>query len=135
MLQKPKVLCIDDTPINLKLMIDLLRHDYEVKVANSATKGLELLKNFSPDIILLDIMMPEMDGYEFCQLVRQMPQLNHTPIIFITAKADPDDEQEAFNSGGNDFITKPIVPITLQARVAMHLRLAEADKKAQAAEN
>ncbi|AHF02165.1 hypothetical protein THIAE_00120 [Thiomicrospira aerophila AL3] len=122
--QKAKLLCIDDNPLNLKLMIDLFRHDYDIKVVNSALKGVELLKTYTPDIILLDVMMPDMDGYEFCQLVRKMPQFALTPIIFITAKSNPEDEKQAYASGGNDFITKPIIPISLQAKVAMHLKLA-----------
>jgi putative two-component system response regulator len=123
---KAKVLCVDDTPVNLKLMVDLLRHSYEVKVANNGERALTLINDFVPDIILLDVMMPDMDDYEFCQRVRNIPQFVNTPIIFITAKNSPEDETEAFSKGGNDFISKPIIPNTLKARIDTHIKLARA---------
>ncbi len=125
---RAKILCVDDTPVNLKLMVDLLRHTYDVKVANSGEKGLTIISEFSPDLILLDVMMPDMDGYEFCQRVRKMPQYANTPIIFITAKNTPEDETEAFALGGNDFISKPIIPTTLKARIDTHIKLARANQ-------
>ena len=115
------VLVVDDTPTNLSLLNGLLREHYRVKVANSGQKALELAQAQPPDLILLDIMMPEMDGYEVCRRLKSTPSLARAPVIFLTAKVDPVDEEMGFAVGAVDFIHKPISPSVVLARVRTHL--------------
>lgn len=119
----PLIYCVDDTPANLSLLHGYLGSLYKVKLINSGEKVLTLLQKEQPDLILLDVMMPGLDGYEVCRRVRANPDTRHIPILFITAKNTADDEQEALQAGGNDFITKPINPKVLMARVKTHLEL------------
>jgi len=132
MASKSKILCVDDTPFNLKLLIDLLSTNYEVKVATNGIKALEVLKTYDADLILLDIMMPEMDGYETCQHIRENPKTQDVPILFITAKNQPEDEEKGLHMGGNDFISKPINPRVLNARIETQLKLQLAQNKLKA---
>jgi putative two-component system response regulator len=122
--EKPTILVIDDTPDNLTLMSNLLRETYKVKVANSGEKGLKIaLSDTPPDLILLDIMMPGMDGYEVCQRLKHNPQSLHIPVIFLTAKTEVEDEKKGLELGAVDYLTKPISPPILMARVKNHLAL------------
>ena len=119
---KPSVLVVDDIPDNLTLMSNLLRDDYNVRVAISGERAIAISQSDTPpDLILLDIMMPEMDGYEVCQHLQQNPQTQHIPIIFLTAKAEVGDETRGLELGASDYITKPISPPILLARVKTHL--------------
>jgi putative two-component system response regulator len=119
---KPTILAVDDTPANLTLMSALLNDDYKVKLANSGVRGLAIaFSDAPPDLILLDIMMPEMDGYEVCQLLKQDSRTSHIPIIFLTAKTEVADETKGFELGAVDYITKPISPPIVLSRVAAHL--------------
>ena len=121
---KPTVLIVDDTPENLSLMSELLRHAYKLKIANSGARALKLATTGDvPDLILLDIMMPEMDGYEVCQLLKAHPATREIPIIFLTAKADIEDEEKGLKIGAVDYITKPVSPPILLARLKIHLAL------------
>ena len=86
--KRPTILVIDDTPANLSLLNELLRENYRVKLANTGIKGLALAAKAPPDLILLDIMMPEMDGYEVCRRLKADPVTARTPIIFLTAKME-----------------------------------------------
>lgn len=119
----PIILCIDDTPANLALLNGLLEQDYQVKLANSGLKALKLLERQSVDLILLDVMMPEMDGYEVCQRLKTQASTQAIPVLFLTALNKTEDEQRALAVGGSDFITKPINPDVLQARIHTHLQL------------
>ncbi|MBV5300818.1 MAG: response regulator [Methylococcales bacterium] len=120
--QKPTILVVDDTPDNLDLMGDLLMDDYRVKVANSGKKALEIIQSASPpDLVLLDIMMPEMDGYEVCTILKSSEETKNIPVIFLTAKTNTIDEQKGFEIGAVDYITKPISPAIVMARVKTHL--------------
>ena len=122
--QKPTILVVDDTPDNLDLMGDLLMDDYRVKVANSGKKALEIIQSASPpDLVLLDIMMPEMDGYEVCTILKSSEETKNIPVIFLTAKTNTIDEQKGFEIGAVDYITKPISPAIVMARVKTHLDL------------
>lgn len=121
---KDTILIVDDTPDNLTLLNDVLKDKYRLKVANNGEKALRMaiLEN-PPDLILLDIMMPDMDGYEVCKRLKSDDRTKNIPIIFLTAKAEEEDEQIGFELGAVDYITKPIsIPILL-ARVDTHLKL------------
>ncbi|NMM42885.1 two-component system response regulator [Rhodospirillaceae bacterium KN72] len=116
------ILVVDDTPENLSLMSDLLRDDYRVKVATNGEKALRIAAGDSgPDMILLDVMMPGMDGYEVCRRLKADPATKDIPIIFLTARTDPEDERVGLELGAVDFITKPVNPPLVQARVRNHL--------------
>ena len=118
------VLVVDDTTANLMLMNDLLNPLYTVKVASSGARALKIANSGTPpDLILLDIMMPEMDGYEVCRRLKSSPATRDVPVIFLTAKAETSDEQAGFALGAVDYITKPISPPIVLARVKTSLTL------------
>jgi putative two-component system response regulator len=118
------VLVIDDTPENLELIFQLLRPHYRVLVANDGSAGLRIARQASPpDLILLDVMMPSLDGYEVCSQLKADPATAAIPVIFITARSQVQDEEKGFSCGCVDYITKPISPPILQARVATQLAL------------
>lgn len=120
--EKPTVLVVDDTPDNLTLVSNLLRGDYRVRVAINGEKALKIaFSETPPDLILLDVMMPVMDGYEVCQQLRANSRTAHIPIIFLTAKSEVEDERKGLALGASDYITKPISPPILEARVKTHL--------------
>ena len=122
--EKQSILIVDDTPDNLTLMTGLLKDTYKTRVANNGERALKLAATLPyPDLILLDIMMPGMDGYEVCQRLRQDTATAEIPIIFLTAKTEVEDEQKGFDAGCVDYITKPISPPIVMARVKTHLTL------------
>ncbi len=124
LLAKPVVLVVDDTPENLSVMSALLKESYRVLVANSGERGLKIaMGDPQPDLILLDIMMPVMDGYQVLQELKSHPLTQTIPVIFLTAKAQEEDEEKGLNLGAVDYITKPISPPIVLARVATHLHL------------
>lgn len=124
---RPIVLVVDDTPDNLSLMSSLLKPTYQVKLANNGAKALQLAQSDSPpDLILLDIMMPDMDGYEVCQALKADARTRDIPVIFLTAKVEVEDEQKGLELGAVDYITKPISPPIVLARVKTHLSLKRA---------
>lgn len=119
---KPTILVVDDTPDNLTLVSNLLKKDYRVRVAINGEKALKIaFSDAPPDLILLDVMMPGMDGYEVCQKLRNSEATAHIPIIFLTAKSEVEDERKGLSLGASDYITKPISPPILEARVKTHL--------------
>ena len=121
---KATVLVVDDTASDLSLIANLLKGDYRVQVANHGDKCLEIARSDSPpDLILLDIMMPEPDGYEVCRALKADPALRDIPVIFLTGKTGIDDEQMGLELGAVDYITKPVSPPIVMARVATHLAL------------
>ena len=120
--EKPTILVVDDTPDNLTLVSNLLKKDYRVRVAINGEKALKIaFSETPPDLILLDVMMPIMNGYEVCQQLRNSPLTVHIPIIFLTAKSEVEDERKGLSLGASDYITKPISPPILEARVKTHL--------------
>jgi len=124
MITKPTILVVDDTPANLQLMSGLLQDDYKVKAATSGEKALKIaFTDPQPDLILLDIMMPEMDGYEVCKRLKADEKTNQIPIIFLTAKAETQDEALGLSLGAVDYITKPVSPPIAIARIKTHIEL------------
>lgn len=122
--QQTTVLVVDDTPDNLSLMSKLLENFYKVKVANGGEKAIKIATSANPpDLILLDIMMPDMDGYEVCSRLKANNKTRDIPIIFLTAKAEVADETRGLDMGAVDYITKPISPPIVLARVRNHLDL------------
>jgi putative two-component system response regulator len=117
------VLVVDDTPANLSLLSNLLNKTYRVQLATSGAKALELATRTPPDLIVLDVMMPEMDGFETCRRLKANEGTRHIPVLFLTALTQPEDEARGFEVGGADFIHKPFNPVTVKARVATHLQL------------
>jgi len=121
---RPSVLVVDDTPENLQLMSALLKDLYRVKIANGGERALKIAAGEgAPDLILLDIMMPEMDGYEVCRRLKADPATREIPVIFLTAKSEVADEEKGFALGAVDYITKPISPPLVMARVRTQLAL------------
>jgi putative two-component system response regulator len=120
---KPTVLVVDDTPENLDVLSNLLRDSYRVRLATSGAKALQLAFDAPPDLVLLDIMMPGMDGYEVLERLKADPRTQTTPVIFLTAMSRPEDEERGLLLGAVDYITKPISPPIALARVATHLHL------------
>lgn len=126
---KPTILVVDDTPDNLTLLCSLLGEGYRNKVATNGEKALKIARSEPhPDLILLDIMMPDLDGYEVCRQLKAQDSTRDIPIIFLTAKAQEGDETLGFRLGAVDYITKPIVPPILMARVKTHVTLQETRK-------
>jgi hypothetical protein len=122
--EKATILVVDDTPDNLVLMSGLLKNEYKVKVANSGARALEICTSSPPDLVLLDVMMPGMDGYEVIRRLRTEPATAQIPVIFLTALADLSDETKGFELGAVDYITKPVSPPILLARVRSQIMLA-----------
>jgi len=121
----PRLLVVDDEPSNLETLIALLEEHYEILVATSGSQALALLASGPrPALILLDVMMPGMDGYEVCARLKSEAATRELPLIFVTAKTDADSETRALAAGAVDFIHKPVNKHVLRARVAMHLELA-----------
>ncbi len=121
--KRPTILVVDDTPANLTLLANLLKEQYRIKVANNGIKALELAAAAPPDLVLLDIMMPEMDGYEVCRRLKADESTRKVPVIFLTAKTEVEDEELGFSVGAVDFIHKPISPPIVAARVKIHLEI------------
>jgi sigma-B regulation protein RsbU (phosphoserine phosphatase) len=124
---KKLVLVVDDAPANLQVMHSILKDDFKIRVATSGAKALDLVKaKPQPDLILLDVMMPEMDGYELCGILKATPEARDIPVIFLTGKTEADDETKGFEVGAVDYIHKPFSPAVVKARVHTHLVLREA---------
>ena len=122
--ERNTILVVDDTPDNLALMSSLLKGAYKVKVANGGEKALRIAASDSPpDLILLDIMMPGMDGYEVCRRLKRDPETMNIPVIFLTARSEMADEKKGLELGAVDYITKPVSPPIVMARVKSHLAL------------
>ncbi|PXW89639.1 putative two-component system response regulator [Nitrosomonas sp. Nm84] len=120
----PDVLIVDDTLANLKTLATILKEEnYKIHPATSGKLALDSINHSLPDLILLDIRMPDMDGYEVCKIIRNMPSCNSIPIIFISALDDVSDKVKAFSMGGNDYIIKPFREEEVKARVATHLKI------------
>jgi DNA-binding response OmpR family regulator len=121
--QRPTILLVDDTPVILSQLTGLLSEHYRIKVANNGLKAIKLAVSAQPDLVLLDVMMPIMDGYEVCRQLKANPLTCDIPVIFITAKSESEDEVLGLTLGAVDFLPKPIVPAILMARVSTHIAL------------
>ncbi|QAZ66986.1 response regulator [Solidesulfovibrio carbinolicus] len=117
------ILLVDDTETNLDILVDALGEDYDVAVATDGPSALALAREQTPDLILLDIMMPGMDGYEVCRRLMADPATADTPVIFLTALTDVADKTRGFAAGGVDYVTKPFEPAEIKARARTHLSL------------
>jgi len=118
------ILAVDDTPSNIDAVKCILKAEYNVQATTSGKMALKILEKQKPDLILLDIMMPEMDGYEVLKQIRSDQSNQAIPVIFLTAKTDISDELEGFKLGAIDYITKPFCPVRLKARIKVHIELA-----------
>ena len=118
---KPTILIVDDTPANLTLLAGLLQPSYAVKIATRGANAIKLVMEQPPDLILLDIDMPDMSGYEVCRELKAGPHTHAIPVIFLTSKLDPASEEQGLATGAVDYITRPISPPILLSRVRAHL--------------
>lgn len=128
-IEKQTVLVVDDATENIDVIVGLLKDQYRVKVAVNGTKALEIVEKNHPDIILLDIMMPEMDGYEVINKLKNNPDTRDIPVIFLTGKTETSDETKGFELGAVDYIAKPFNPSVVKARVSTHLGLEKQRRK------
>jgi putative two-component system response regulator len=123
-LQKQKILIVDDTPENIQILIELLKDDYKIATAKSAEKALKLANiDPQPDLILLDIVMPDIDGYELCKTLKSNPGTEHIPVIFITSMTDSEHECKGLELGALDYISKPFIPGIVKSRIKNHMEL------------
>jgi putative two-component system response regulator len=122
-LEKSTILVVDDSPDNLSLISGLLKDLYKLKVANNGEKAIKIAQaEKKPDLILLDVMMPGLSGYDVCQTLKSDPATRDIPIIFLTAMTGAEDEKKGLELGGSDYITKPISPPIVLARVKTQLQ-------------
>jgi len=127
--QMKRILVIDDLPENVFMLQDRLEHEgYEVLTAYNGKSGIEKAQNELPDLILLDVMMPDINGFEVCKTLVGDSRTSDIPIILVTAKTDPEDIKEGLDAGAYDYIKKPINKIELLARVKSELKLSDANK-------
>ncbi|MES2126903.1 MAG: HD domain-containing phosphohydrolase [Pseudomonadota bacterium] len=124
----PKLLLVDDEPTNLQLLRQILQDQYRLLYAKDGPRALELAASEQPDLILLDVMMPGMTGYEVCSALKSVDGTAAIPVIFVTALNETDDEVEGFDAGAVDYITKPVSPAIVRARVRTHLSLVRMDE-------
>lgn len=119
-----RVLVVDDTPANLSLLLDALTEaGHEILVAESGRSALALLQHTTPDLILLDLVMPGIDGITTCRQIKQRAECADVPVLFMTAVEEPEQKLKAFEAGALDYITKPVYPPEVLARVAAHLQI------------
>src|SRR6185369_5718452 len=122
-MKRQTVIIVDDTPANIVILSKSLGDDYELIFATSGDEALELIGSQKPDLILLDVMMPDMDGYQLCTLLKGDPATRDIPIVFVTAMCQEEDEVRGLELGAIDYLTKPISPAIVRARVRNHLEL------------
>ncbi|MEP4890618.1 MAG: two-component system response regulator [Aliiglaciecola sp.] len=127
-IKRQQLLVVDDEPTNLRILNQVLREHYSLTFAKSGVEALELAQKIEPDLILLDVMMPGMTGYEVCTSLKANKATKQIPVIFVTALADATDEAKGFEVGAVDYISKPISPAVVKARVATHLSLVDAEE-------
>ncbi|MGE8361544.1 HD domain-containing phosphohydrolase [Pseudomonas sp.] len=125
---RPLLLLVDDEPTNLQVLRHILQDHYRLLFAKEGARALEMVERERPDLILLDVMMPGMTGLDVCETLKANPALCAIPVIFVTALGDVDDEARGFEVGGVDYITKPVSPPIVRARVRTHLSLVHLDE-------
>jgi two-component system, sensor histidine kinase and response regulator len=126
---KLKILVVDDNATNLSLLEKILEEDYLISIAQSGLESINIAKKFLPDLILLDVNMPGIDGFETCRQLKSNKNTCHIPVVFITARAEPDDIIQGFKEGGVDYITKPFNYSEVVARVQTHLKIQQLIKQ------
>ena len=124
-MNKRIILMVDDVELNHKIAREVLEDTYDLFEAHSAAEGFDILEKIVPDLILLDIVMPDMDGFEMLKLIKRNNRLKKVPVIFLTADSSPEVEVEGFNCGIADYITKPFVPTVMKKRIETQIALAE----------
>ncbi|MEM7448926.1 MAG: sigma-54 dependent transcriptional regulator [Myxococcota bacterium] len=130
----PRILIVDDTPTNLEVLVDALQHEgFELVVATDGERAIERAVLTSPDLVLLDVMMPGIDGFETCRRLRSIESTQGIPVIFMTARSETEDKVRGFQVGGVDYVTKPIQHAEVTARIRTHLLLHSLQKKLKAA--
>ena len=128
--KKQTVLVVDDTPENIDILVGILKDDYEVVAALNGLAAIKLIQSGTlPDIVLLDVMMPKMDGYQVCQILKKDYTTRHIPVIFVTAKVEIEDELKGFALGAADYIFKPFSPPVIKARIKTHLALCNQNRE------
>ncbi|MBT9584041.1 fused response regulator/phosphatase [bacterium] len=120
---RARLLIVDDAPSDIRILLENLKDLYQVQVATSGAKALQLARQSPPDLILLDVLMPEMDGYQVLACLQKMPECASVPVIFLTSLQQPMDEEKALELGAVDYITKPYHPPLVKARIRNHLEL------------
>ena len=135
MQNRPSILIVDDTETNVDILVELLSDSYEIVVSLDGKSALEILEEQEVDLILLDIMMPKMDGYEVCRRVKENGKTDDIPIIFITAKTDEESIEKAYEAGGMDYVTKPFKPKELFARIETQLQVRALIKELESSKN
>ena len=124
--RRPAVLIVDDVPANIRILAEALRNEHDIHVATRGGDVLDLARRLVPDIILLDVVMPDMDGYAVCRRLKDDPATRDIPVIFVTARHAPEDETLGLSIGAVDYIVKPVSPSVVRARVKNHLELRDA---------
>jgi PleD family two-component response regulator len=119
---KPKVLVVDDDPVNIELLEGYLSKDYDILKAYNGNEALIIVEANPPDIILLDLIMPGINGFEVCKKLKDDPKTDHIPIVIVTSLHETEDRNKAIEAGADDFITKPFDIVELSVRVKSHLR-------------
>lgn len=122
-MSKDTIFIVDDVPTNIKILSEALQDEFEILFATSSRKALDVISSNPPDLILLDVQMPEMDGYELCGLLKDDPRLHTIPVIFITAMSEEEDETRGFECGAVDYVRKPFKPMIVKSRVRTHVEL------------
>ena len=125
---RPRLLLVDDEPTNLQVLRHILQADYRLLFATDGERALQVAREQRPDLILLDVMMPNLDGYAVCRALKADAATASIPVIFITALTDSQDETAGFDAGAVDYITKPVSPPVVRARVRTHLSLVRMDE-------
>lgn len=118
-----KILVVDDSPGNIRIVAAMLQPNYNILAANNGVRAIKIAEDTQPDLILMDVMMPDMDGFTVCETLKKNPNTKDIPIIFITAKTELDDIVKGFSIGGCDYISKPFNPEELLVRVNTHIEL------------
>ena len=125
-----KILIVDDTPKNIQMAMNMLKNQgHHMFYAKSAAMGLNLVKEHDIEIILLDIMMPIMNGYEMCEILKKDEETKEIPVIFLSGRDSLEDIQKAYEVGGIDYIIKPFIDIELKTKVTLHSQLVELKKE------
>ncbi|MBF6631609.1 MAG: two-component system response regulator [Comamonas sp.] len=125
--RRPRLLLVDDEPTNLHVLRQILGDDYRLQFATDGAKALQLAQQQPPDLILLDIMMPHINGYDVCRQLKQNLATQGVPVIFVTALSEMEDEEQGFEAGGVDYLLKPVRASIVKARVKNHLSLVRVD--------
>ncbi|MCA1930927.1 PleD family two-component system response regulator [Rheinheimera sp.] len=121
--EKAKILVVDDQPVNIQIIHQMLNADYQIFMATSGAQAISLCQSNPPDLILLDVLMPELDGLETCRLLKQKAELADIPVIFVTGMQNPEEEALCWGAGGDDFVLKPVNAVTLKHRIKTQLKL------------